>query len=101
MKNKKSGKMTIDKLAKLTQKGFEAFENKMKKEIKNEISGLREEMSEKFDRVLTGQDQILKRLEDLETDNVMDLAVHHNRHEDKLGDHEKRIVVLEKDRINI
>lgn len=117
---KKNEKMTIDKLAELTQMGFETLgfemESKMESEInglrgemkseigglryemKDEISGLRDklkdEMREKFDLVLTGQDQILKRLENLETDNTMDTAVH-RRHEDKLENHEKRIVVVE------
>lgn len=87
---KKSEKMTIDKLAELTQKGFE----EMGHEVKNEISDLRGEVEEKFGVVLNNQDQILKRLEDLETDNTMDTAVHH-RHEDKLENHEKRIIVVE------
>jgi hypothetical protein len=91
---KKREKMTIDKLAELTQKGFEALGF----DTENKINGLRDElkdeMSEKFDMVLTGQDQILKRLENLETDNTMD-AVAHRRHEGKLENHEKRIVVVE------
>ena len=98
--------MTIDKLAEITQKGFEALEDKVENkigglrgEMKNEIGGLRDElkneMSEKFDSVLSGQDHILKRLDDLETDSEMDTAVHH-RHEDKLENHEERIVVVEK-----
>lgn len=102
---KKSEKMTIDKLAELTQRGFEEMRYEMKSEIgglryemKDEANGLRgelkDEMSEKFDMVLIGQDQILKRLENLETDNTMDTAVH-RRHEDKLENHEKRIVIIE------
>ena len=70
-----------------------------KSELKNEIGGLRDElkneMSEKFDSVLSGQDHILERLENLETDNTMDTAVH-QRQGDKLENHEKRIVVVEK-----
>ena len=82
--------MTIDKLAEITQRGFELLRG----EMKNEIGGLRDEMSEKFDRVLSGQDKILKRSEDLETDNVMSAAVH-RRQDDKLENHEERIVVVE------
>jgi len=100
-----NNKMTLDKLAEMTQRGFEALENKMKNEIgglrdemKNEIGGLRDglksEISEKFDRILTGQDQILKRSEDLETDNTMSAAVH-RRQDDKLENHEERIAVVE------
>ncbi len=87
---KKNEKMTIDKLAELTQRGFEALGD----ETKSEISDLRGEMKEKFDAVLNNQDQILKRLENLETDNTMDTAVH-RRHEDKLENREMRIVTVE------
>lgn len=120
----KNNKMTMDKLAEITQKGFEELRGDFKSELKNEIGGLRDEfkselknevgglrfeikdevgklrnelkseMSEKFDSVLSGQDHILKRLDDLETDSEMDTAVHH-RHEDKLENHEERIVVVE------
>ncbi len=109
---KKKEKMTIDKLAELTQRGFEALGGEMKSEInglrgemkseisdlrgetKSEISDLRGEMKEKFYAVLNNQDQILKRLEDLETDNTMDVSAH-RRHEDKLESHEIRIVAVE------
>ena len=107
---------TVDKLAEMTQRGFEELKGEMKNEIsglrgemKNEIGGLRgemkieisglrnelkNEMDEKFDSVLSGQDQILKRLDDLESDNTMDMAVH-RRQGDKLENHEKRIVAVE------
>ena len=102
---KKNEKMTIDKLAEITQKGFEEMRGEIKREVgglrgemKDEVSDLRDElkseMSEKFDKVLNGQDQILERLDNLETDNTMDSAVH-RRHEDKLENHEKRIAVVE------
>lgn len=106
---KKNEKMTIDKLAEITQKGFETLESKLENKMDSKINGLRDEMgnkidglrdelkgemSEKFDMVLSGQDQILKRLENLESDNTMDSAVY-RRHEDKLENHEKRIAVLE------
>ena len=105
----KNNKMTINKLAEMTQKGFEALgdkveneigglRNEMKSELRNEIGGLRnklrDEMDEKFGNVLNNQDQILKRLDNLESDNTMDTAVH-RRQGDKLENHEKRIVVVE------
>lgn len=90
----KNNKMTIDKLAEITQKGFEALEDK----VENKIGGLRDElkseMNEKFDQVLDNQDQVLKRLDNLESDNTMDMAVH-RRQGDKLENHEERIVVVE------
>ncbi len=87
---KKNNEMTVDKLAEITQKGFE----EMRGEIKDEVGGLRDEMNEKFNRVFIGQDQILKRLEDLEADNTMDTVIY-RQHEDKLKNHEKRIIVVE------
>ena len=115
----KNNKMTLDKLAEITQKGFEELRGEFKSELKNEIgglrgemknevSGLRNEMNKKFDRVdkkfdrvderfnqvLDNQDQVLKRLDNLESDNTMDTAVH-RRQGDKLENHEKRIVVVE------
>ena len=124
---KKKEKMTLEKLAEMTQRGFKTLEDGLRKEIKREIGGLRNEMKGeigglrnemkgeigglkgeigelknrmdgmdgKFDRLLTGQDQILKRLEDLETDNTMGAGTS-RRQEDKLENHEERIVVVEK-----
>ena len=113
MEENKNNKMTLEKLAEMTQKGFEELRGEFKSELRNEIGGLRgefkselkneigglrdelkNEMSEKFDSVLTGQDHILKRLDDLETDSEMDTAVH-RRQGDKLENHEERIVVVE------
>lgn len=105
---KEKDKMTMNKLAEMTQRGFKMLEGGLRKEIKKEIGGLRNEMKGeigglknrmdgmdgKFNKLLTGQDQILKRLDDLETDNTMDVAVY-RRQEDKLENHEERIVVVE------
>ncbi|MCK5465874.1 hypothetical protein KAI56_00035 [Candidatus Parcubacteria bacterium] len=99
---------TVDKLAEMTQRGFEELKGEMKNEVgglrgemKNEVGGLRNEMNEKFNRVdkrfnqvLNNQDQVLKRLDNLESDNAMDMAVH-RRQGDKLENHEKRIVIVE------
>lgn len=118
---KKKEEITLEKLAEMTQRGFRALEDGFKKEIKGEIGGLRKEMKDeigglknemkgeigglksrmgemdgKFDKLLTGQDQVLKRLVDLETDNTMDVAVH-RRQEDKLENHEERIIIIEKE----
>ena len=99
----KNNKMTLEKLAEMTQKGFEELRSEFKSDLKNEIGGLRGEMDERFkqvdrrfeqvdrrfkqvdekfdrvdarfNRVLDNQDHILKRLDDLETDGKMDVAV--------------------------
>ena len=114
---KKKEKMTLEKLAEMTQRGFKTLEDGLRKEIKNEVGGLRNEMKGemgglkgemgelknrmdgmdgKFNRLLTGQDHILKRLEDLETDNTMGAGTS-RRQEDKLENHEERIVVVEEE----
>ena len=114
---KKKEKMTLEKLAEMTQRGFKALEDGLRKEIKNEVGGLRNEMKGeigglkgeigelknrmdgmdgKFDRLLTGQDHILKRLENLETDNTMGAGAS-RRQEDKLENHEERGVVVEEE----
>ena len=62
--------------------------------IDNKVDGLKDEMDERFDEVLGREDKIFKRLEDLETDNTFDAGAS-RRQEDKLENHEKRIVVAE------
>ena len=108
----------MDKLAEMTQRGFKMLEDGLRKEIKKEVGGLEnrigglesgmsglgnrigglenriDKMDGKFNKLLTGQDQILKRLDDLETDKIMDVAAH-RRQEDKLENHEERIVIVE------
>jgi len=109
---KKNNKMTLEKLAGITQNGFEELRNEFKGDLKNEIGGLRNELKneigglrnetserfekvdERFNQVLDNQDQVLKRLDNLESDNTMDTAVH-QRQGDKLENHEERIVVVE------
>ncbi|MCK5122888.1 MAG: hypothetical protein KAQ87_01960 [Candidatus Pacebacteria bacterium] len=104
--------ITIDELAGMMQRGFVALENKMDSKfdkldskfdrLDNKVNGLKSEMDRKFDRVderfdqvLTNQDHILGRLENLETDNTAG-AEASRRQEDKLEDYEKRIIVTEK-----
>lgn len=90
---KKNKKMTLDKLAEITQKGFEELRGEMNEKF-DKVDEKFERVDERFDRVLDNQDQVLKRLGDLEADNTMDMVVH-RRQGDKLENHEKRIVVVE------
>ncbi len=87
---KEKNKMTMEKLAEMTQQGFKALEDG----LENKVGGLENRMDGKFNKLLTGQDQILKRLEDLEADNTIDVSAH-RRQEDKLENHEERIIVVE------
>ncbi len=104
---KKNKKMTLDKLAEITQKGFEELRGEMNEKFDKvdekfervdkrfkRVDEKFERVDERFDQVLDNQDQVLKRLGDLEADNTMDMAVH-RRQGDKLENHEKRIVVVE------
>jgi len=52
------------------------------------------EIEDKFDKVLTGQDKILKIIEDLKSEQTMDVAVH-KRQDGKLENHEMRIQIVE------
>ena len=81
---------------------------KLDNKIDNKIDGLRSEMNERFNRVdekfnrvderfdevLNREDKIFKSLSDLETDNTMGAGAS-KRHDDKLKNHEERIVVAE------
>ena len=100
-------KNEIDKLAEMMQREFgvvqkrsEATDNKIDG-LKSEVNELKNEMNEKFDRVderfdevLGREDKIFKSLSDLETDNTMGAGAS-KRHDDKLKNHEERIVVAE------
>ena len=104
-------KNEISKLAEMMQREFgaaqkrsEALESKMDNKIdalKSEVGGLdnkvdelKNEMDEKFNLVLNSQDKVLKTLGDLETDNTMGAGASRRR-EDKLENHEERIVATE------
>ena len=103
---KKKEKMTLEKLAEMTQRGFKALENGLRKEMNEKFNLVNEKfdrVDEKFDRVdekfnlvLNSQDQVLKRLEDLETDNTMGAGTSRQQ-EDKLENHEERIIVVEEE----
>ena len=106
--------MTLDKLAEITQKGFEELRGEMNEKFDkvdekfervderfervdekfDKVDEKFEKVDERFNQVLNNQDQVLKRLDNLESDNTMDMSVH-RRQGDKLENHEKRIVVVE------
>ena len=86
-------KNEIDKLAEMMQREFGAVRSEIGG-IKGEMGSMKSEMDEKFNLVLNSQDEVLKRLDNLETDNTMG-AGSSRRHEDKLENHEERIVMAE------
>ena len=101
-------KNEIDKLAEMMQREFgmvkseiDKLENKMSSKINklenkmdSKIDKLENKMDERFDEVLGREDKIFKSLSDLETDNTMGAGTS-RRHEDRLENHEERIVAAE------
>ncbi|MEA1937305.1 MAG: hypothetical protein U9N04_04315 [Patescibacteria group bacterium] len=71
-----------------------SLENRIDSKIDNKIGGLENRMNGKFNLVLNSQDEVLKRLEDLETDNTIGVGASRWQ-EDKLENHEGRIVIVE------
>lgn len=95
LESKMNGK--IDNLESKMDGKIDGLESKMN----GKIDGLESKMDERFDlvderfdEVLNREDKIFKRLEDLETDNTMSAGVS-RRQEDKLENHEERIIVAE------
>ena len=73
---------------------FEVIRYEMKEENKKLEERIEKKMAERFNLVLDGQDEIMKKLEDLETEKTMG-AEAGRRQEDKLEDHEERIETVE------
>jgi len=81
-----------DKFAKMDD-SFEKIGGRFAK-IDWKFEEIKEEIKDKFDKVLTGQDKILKIIEDLKSEQTMDVAVH-KRQDRKLENHEIRIKIAE------
>ena len=101
MKKNNKKEITMDKLAEMMQREFgvvgekiNTVKRELKYEIKKENKKLEERMDKRFDEVLGREDKIFKRLENLETDNTMSAGAS-RRQEDKLENHEERIVAAE------
>lgn len=72
---------------------FPVLDNKFAK-IDEKFNNIDKEIKEKFDKVLIGQDKIMKTLEDIKSDNIASLGSE-KRQEEKLEDHEIRIKRVE------
>ena len=83
-------KSEIDKLENKMSSKIDKLENKMD----SKIDGLENKMDERFDEVLGREDKAFKTLGDLETDNTFGAGAS-RRQEDKLENHEERIVATE------
>jgi len=80
----------LEGLAAMTQRGFVEMELKNDIKLDKLEARMNKKLDDKFNKVLIGQDRILKQLEILTTEQAMDKAVH-RRQDKKIEDHEKRI----------
>lgn len=111
-KNKEGKNIALNDLGKFTDEVLlpaidDLMDQKMDEKLKNfrgqlklefatkrDLEKIDEKIDGKFNIVITGQDKILKKLEDIETEQTMDIEVH-KRHGEKLENHEGRIQTVE------
>ncbi len=87
--------LTLNDLVKYNREVlFPVLDNKLAK-IDEKFKNIDNEIKEKFNKVLIGQDKIMKTLEDIKSDNTASLGAQ-KRQEDKLEDHEIRIKIVER-----
>lgn len=95
MTARKQKALTLDGLVKYNQEVlFPALDDKFAK-IDDNFTKIDGEIKEKFDKVLTGQDKILKGIGDLKSEQTADIAIH-KRQDGKLENHETRIKIVER-----
>lgn len=63
-------------------------------EMDKRFDGIDKEIKEKFDKVLDGQDKLMKSIENLKSDNTASSEAY-KRQDKKLDNHETRIVAME------
>ncbi len=110
-KNNKEQKITINKLAQITAKGFLEVDKKISdlrtelkgdinglkggmNELKEEVNELRAETREGVNKMLAIADGMAKQFSLWKEESAMGAAVD-KRHQEQLNDHEKRIVKIE------
>jgi DNA anti-recombination protein RmuC len=82
-----------DKFAKIDDNFAKVSSNFIK--IDERFDKVDKEIEEKFDKIMTGQDKILKSIEDLKSDNTAGIEAQ-KRQNEKLENHETRIKVVER-----
>lgn len=106
----KKSKITLDKLALMVGKGFNEVHKRIDNikididnikidviELKLDVKSLKtkvDDIDKKFDNTIGKQDGILKRVENLETDNKMDILFR-RRVEEDIDKLKNKVVVLE------
>ena len=106
-KQKKKNKMTLDRLAFLTQKSFGELEinfqqctDELRRELKGEMDELTEEMRKSSDKMLTAADQMAGQFSLWKDENAIGASqISELRYQ--TDNHEKRIKTLEKEVVKI
>lgn len=62
--------------------------------LDDKINSLRNELNGKINNILNGQDEIIKKLDDMRTEKLM-LVSRNREHTETINNHEERIVRLE------
>ena len=88
-------KKDMQQLEQNTKKDLQQLESKLGNKIDSVRSELKAEIKEFKNEILNGQDEIIKKLDDMRTEKLM-LVAQNRRHDDTITNHEERIIRLEK-----
>ena len=99
IKKKKGIKITIDKLAVITQNGFVELENKLTNRITNVENKLTKMVENKFDKILKSEDKVMGELQIMREEHAASFGLY-KRIEERTWNHEKRIKRIE-EKINV
>ncbi|MBU1289681.1 hypothetical protein KKG85_00290 [Patescibacteria group bacterium] len=75
-------------------KEFVDYLDKKFNNIDKKFASVDNQIKDKFDKILTGQDKIFKKLGDLEQENTASTELY-KRHDNKIEEHDERILALE------
>ena len=75
-------------------KEFVDYLDKKFNNIDKKFASVDNQIKDKFDKILTGQDKIFKKLDDLEQENTISTELY-KRHDNKIEEHDERILALE------
>jgi len=76
------------------EKEFVDYLDKKFNNIDKKFASVDNQIKDKFDKILTGQDKIFKKLGDLEQENTASTELY-KRHDNKIEEHDERILALE------
>ena len=76
------------------EKEFVDYLDKKFNNIDKKFASVDNQIKDKFDKILTGQDKIFKKLDDLGQENTISTELY-KRHDNKIEEHDERILALE------